>query len=189
MDRQLDGAVHDVLHKRLLRRRPHTALAREAANEHVGPVRTPALCAEHCRGGDDNEAALHNRQAVLHDAVDRTTVVSQALVHALSEGAIDAADCARGGAVAAVCAGQHNSSAEVHAVLAVLASIVALCIHDFLNAQLATLVRQRTNVQTVQRAVLDCLRVLGHVLVPFNPNEGQDQTSRLFRLYPRETNA
>ena len=102
--------------------------------------------------------------------MDRTTVVSQALVHALSEGAIDAADCARGGSVAAACAGQHNSSAEVHAGLAVLASIVALCIHDFLNAQLATLVQQRTNVQTVQRAVLDRLRVLSHLLTAHAPH-------------------
>lgn len=143
----------------------------------------------------DIDRHLANRRAVLaglQRAVD-SVVVPTDLVEALTDGEINDAYCARVAELSRLLApGPYDDCemrSEVRVVSAMLASIAAMRIRDFLNAQLATLTRPGTNAQIVQQSVLDRFRVLNHFLTAHAPHFAREirDTYVCFPRQKRET--
>ena len=124
----------------------------------------------------DIDRHLENRRAVLAElqkAVD-SVVVPTDLVETLTDGEINDTYCTRVAELSRLLApGPYEDCemrSEVRVVSAMLTSIAAMRIRDFLNAQLATLTRPGTNAQIVQQSVLDRFRVLNHFLTLHAPH-------------------
>jgi hypothetical protein len=102
-------------------------------------------------------------------------VIPPRLVRAITDGDINAEYCARLDELSRLLAPpEHLANSEAYrdvcGVVALLSSLAAMRIRDFLYLQLLALTKPGTNVQILQQSILDKFRALNHFLVAHAPH-------------------